>query len=1121
MFLSGATLPSVAPDMRKDIGNISSVLWAAIKEGRCESYPRLAQGLRLADRILVKTLHVHESGILSDSWRTRDAPARQRETMKIEYEEGRPEGALAEHILKSLSGDNVAAKVQWSIEVEVEGARQKGRKLVEEDDDHDDLQKMFRLGVQGFPDLDIHGSTPFITTRSGAWQANPLALMRIDDLKPWYVSAGRLVGSALWTSKTIGVPMARFFARRVLELARTERLVAFSSDGDGPPFFDATIQLRSHHVDFTGCPLPHLDMSGFGSAHRVVDACTHKGQFFLKCQRSGPVVHGAGGFGFGGFGFGRPAGAPPSGALGGQEGEPGWIMASQTTAEAKSEEEVRQKWAEVKRLGQKRTFNGTFFPAGPRAIRGQACRVSKLLMVPVFKNVDDERKNKSLEELAHDKEEEDAKITRRLLEAQDEAYARAIGDGLSEADCERVAQTAVQKVFAAIEAEKAKTSSAASCQASPLLASEHPQTLLLGSNVFSCKMQGYAFLPAWAMQALGIKDGEEVSVEALPLPLNKAGRAMQLSSQGSWHCSLKMTQGKCAPGKACADCQAVASPELGCGLPLAARVCWRLPNHHLTGEVEHILGSHMQTADFFAKRNLWCLKAGVAIPIEWSGSTVFISAENIVDGDARALGEAAIASHTEHVLLPPLDAPLVAPLPVQGEADGKAGQAKGRWRMVYSAIKAARLLGSSTDDALMTSEMLLDYLEQAARDEIDRDHIKRNEFGWLMKHKIEGLDEDGTLPPRFSGLAGGGMKRQISLVMHPNKRRKDERSDALSAAGVDPQTDPELAPAIAESMKMDMAGAGGGGAAVASSVVEKEYYSTLAQAPESAVEAVDLSEKGKRDLLRRWLRRKLYEEVQEQAYAFSRGLREIIPLGVLELFSVEELQAMLGSGPAVSNVALADWKRHTEYDNGLDESSERVKWFWEAVSGMSPAARANVWRYATGRTIPPPQSEGGCGALEPKFNLVDRGSGEEEDQALITAATCHRQLRLPRYSSAQVTSRQLALSVEQGLASTEDAEGFETVQRRLMAKVQEEMAKLASSGQKEQETKVMLRKLFPNSYMCGKCNFGPVDHTACANLRSHHGAMGRGGSRISNACPKCGWFSENLSDWPPWDGRVW
>jgi len=44
----------------------------------------------------------------------------------------------------------------------------------------------------------------------------------------------------------------------------------------------------------------------------------------------------------------------------------------------------------------------------------------------------------------------------------------------------------------------------------------------------------------------------------------------------------------------------------------------------------------------------------------------------------------------------------------------------------------------------------------------------------------------------------------------------------------------------------------------------------------------------------------------------------------------------------------------------------------QAVSSMSPTARANVWRYATGRTIPPPKCEGGCGALEPKFNLVDR-----------------------------------------------------------------------------------------------------------------------------------------------------
>jgi hypothetical protein len=50
------------------------------------------------------------------------------------------------------------------------------------------------------------------------------------------------------------------------------------------------------------------------------------------------------------------------------------------------------------------------------------------------------------------------------------------------------------------------------------------------------------------------------------------------------------------------------------------------------------------------------------------------------------------------------------------------------------------------------------------------------------------------------------------------------------------------------------------------------------------------------------------------------------------------------------------------------------------------------------------------------------------------------------YSSAQVTSRQLALSVEQGLAATDDTDSFGAVQRRLMTKVQEEMAKHAAGA---------------------------------------------------------------------------
>lgn len=52
--------------------------------------------------------------------------------------------------------------------------------------------------------------------------------------------------------------------------------------------------------------------------------------------------------------------------------------------------------------------------------------------------------------------------------------------------------------------------------------------------------------------------------------------------------------------------------------------------------------------------------------------------------------------------------------------------------------------------------------------------------------------------------------------------------------------------------------------------------------------------------------------------------------------------------------------------------------------------------------------------------------------------------------------------------------------------------------------------------------FGPVDHRGCDSLRTHHGEVatdrGGGGGHISNACPRCGWFTPSLREWPAWDG---
>ena len=54
-----------------------------------------------------------------------------------------------------------------------------------------------------------------------------------------------------------------------------------------------------------------------------------------------------------------------------------------------------------------------------------------------------------------------------------------------------------------------------------------------------------------------------------------------------------------------------------------------------------------------------------------------------------------------------------------------------------------------------------------------------------------------------------------------------------------------------------------------------------------------------------------------------------------------------------------------------------------------------------------------------------------------------------------------------------------------------------------------------DSRMCPRCLFGPVDHTGCSALDTHHGER-RGRGTISNACPRCHWLARDLREWAHW-----
>ena len=85
-----------------------------------------------------------------------------------------------------------------------------------------------------------------------------------------------------------------------------------------------------------------------------------------------------------------------------------------------------------------------------------------------------------------------------------------------------------------------------------------------------------------------------------------------------------------------------------------------------------------------------------------------------------------LTAETEHRLLPPLD-PSASPHAVAG-ADLGAGHSS----------------HDSIVEDVLAGEMMSDYLESAAADDLEREQIKKNEFGWLLGNKVSDLDAAGN-----------------------------------------------------------------------------------------------------------------------------------------------------------------------------------------------------------------------------------------------------------------------------------------------------------------------------------------------------------------------------------------
>ena len=141
-------------------------------------------------------------------------------------------------------------------------------------------------------------------------------------------------------------------------------------------------------------------------------------------------------------------------------------------------------------------------------------------------------------------------------------------------------------------------------------------------------------------------------------------------------------------------------------------------------------------------------------------------------------------------------------------------------------------------------------------------------------------------------------------------------------------------------------------------------------------------------------------ESTAQARAMRKGFNEVVPLGMLSLFSWREVERLVCGNPVVDVEAL---KRHTTYNGGLSGTSPVVVMLFQALKSFTNEERQLFLRFVWGRNRLPAQD--GDWTQHFVINTLSSSSNtaEANDRMLPVAHTCFFTLDLPNYSSYVLT----------------------------------------------------------------------------------------------------------------------
>ena len=139
----------------------------------------------------------------------------------------------------------------------------------------------------------------------------------------------------------------------------------------------------------------------------------------------------------------------------------------------------------------------------------------------------------------------------------------------------------------------------------------------------------------------------------------------------------------------------------------------------------------------------------------------------------------------------------------------------------------------------------------------------------------------------------------------------------------------------------------------------------------------------------------------KQVESMKHGLFQVVPLHLLNQFSIKELELLWNGNPEVDLVAL---RATTIYQGEIDINSEIVQWFWKAFKDFDQEQTSLLLRFVTGTSKIP------LDAFDPPFNITY--SPDKDIESLPEAHTCFNQVVLPNYPDYYTLWTKLVFAIE-------------------------------------------------------------------------------------------------------------